>query len=104
MLLENGADHNLQKWDGTPLYLVLTSGHFEVVELLLKYGADINASGLDSDTVLHWASMRGYQKLVRQVLEHGANVHVKNREGKTPLQVARQDMVELLLQFGAEGS
>ena len=108
MLLENGADHNLQYSDETPLIIAWKSGRFEVAELLLKYVADINASDIKGDTVLHLASRRGDQKGARQLLEHGANVHVRNRQGKTPLQVAmaegEQDVVELLLQFGAEGS
>jgi len=51
--------------------------------------------------------MSGDQKGARQLLDHGANVHVRNRQGETPLQEAskwkNEDIVQLF-QFGAESS
>jgi ankyrin repeat protein len=41
LLLDNGADVNAVVKDGrTPLHLAARFGHREVVELLLKHGAD----------------------------------------------------------------
>jgi len=105
ILLENGADHNFRLWNETPLYRAWTSGRSEFAELLLKMvRADINASNLDGGMVLHRASRRGDQKAARQLLEHSANVHLRNHQGGTSLQVAprwrNEDIVQLLLQVG----
>ena len=46
MLLENGADPNLTTLDfETALHFASEKGNTEMVELLLKYDVDIDASG-----------------------------------------------------------
>ncbi|KAH9027852.1 ankyrin repeat-containing domain protein [Lactarius hengduanensis] len=109
VLLENDADPNVRRWNGTPLYRALVDDHLEVAQLLLKYGADINSPDLSGETLLHLASKSGDKKTARQLLERGANIHARNGEGKTPLQVVAlgekyQDTVQLLLQYGAENA
>jgi len=83
----------------------LESDHLEVVQLLLKYGANINAQDSSGRTPLHWASSGGNQKTARRLLERGANVHARNGEENTPFQVVSAEKhqdTDLLLQYGVE--
>jgi ankyrin repeat protein len=43
MLLESGANPNLGSLDETPFYNALSDGKFELAQLLVDYGADVNA-------------------------------------------------------------
>ena len=79
---------------------------FDVVALLLKLGADVDAQDNDHITLLHyalssWSSPVHYLmpsspsqssltplEVIEVLLKHGANVDLRNGHGKTPLQVA----------------
>jgi hypothetical protein len=94
----------------TPLRWALRSPKFKdgfVLRLLLEHGEDINAQGSGGWTPLHWASYNGKLDAVRVLLEHGADVEVKdNFGGRTALQLAdgtgRDEIVELLREHGAK--
>ncbi|KAI9461271.1 putative ankyrin repeat protein [Lactarius psammicola] len=104
--IENGADPNARRWNGTALYRALERDDLEFAQLLLKYGADTNAPDQSGETPLHRASKSGHLKAARQLLERGAKIHARNCVGETPLQTPsvwrNQDMVQLLLQYGAK--
>lgn len=52
--------------------------------MLIKHGADVCAPGLDDITPLHDAAASGNLKLVKLLVEKGANPNVKNKKGKSP--------------------
>ena len=58
--------------------------------MLIEHGADIKAVGGNGRkwTVLHFASRYGYFSVVEYLLNSGADVMVKDRDGKTPKQLA----------------
>lgn len=137
-LLENGANPNL----GTPLSESCRRGNLEAVNLLLDNGALITdeafvamynrhenialrlidgnidltvKSGSHKDTLLHYACAFGEVKIVRALLEKGADVNVKNNLDDTPLfyacnkqaylKVTEQDRLEIakmLIERGAD--
>ena len=67
-----------------------TQNHLEIINLLLENGADLNLSDdATGSTPLHQACIRGNLPLVKLLIERGANVNLKNKEGMTPVQVAR---------------
>lgn len=75
----------------------------EAIDYLLELGLDINATTTNGDTALHAAvSGRGSAKIVRHLMERGANLDAKDKRGRTPLDLAttsrreRPDLVELL--------
>jgi len=53
----------------------------------------VNTANDAGDTALHGAAIRGADSLVTFLVEHGARVDAKNRQGRTPLDIAmrRQD-------------
>ena len=49
----------------TPLHEACNHGHLEVVSLLLKHRAEVNARGMDGDTPLHDAAVNGHLEVRR---------------------------------------
>jgi Ankyrin repeats (3 copies)/Ankyrin repeats (many copies) len=105
ILLEFGVDVDIKNRDGhTPLDYASASGHrndARVARLLVAHGADPNTrESIHGFTPLHRASKFGRIEIVRLLIEHGANVEVKNDGGSTPLDVAsgeqREEIVKLL--------
>ncbi|USP75865.1 ankyrin repeat and protein kinase domain containing protein 1 [Curvularia clavata] len=86
----------------TALHLAVTHGRDDIIELLIKYGADIMAKSDGSWTPLHNACEQGSVKVVRTLLAAGADVNSKLLNGMTPLHVAAQaghlDVVNCLLE------
>lgn len=72
-----------------PLHLAAAAGHRSVAELLLRYGADVNARGDQGMTPLHAAALNGNCDVADLLLKRGANASLKNDAGETPLDVAR---------------
>jgi RNA polymerase sigma factor (sigma-70 family) len=62
----------------TPLHFAAHRGHLDIVRLLIKSGADVNASEDNSSNSqpLHWAATGGYLEVVRLLVESGADLQV----------------------------
>jgi ankyrin repeat protein len=91
----------------------------EMMEFLLAKGVDINAlsfvnqtnrqPGWEESTALHWAVHRHQRRRMKKnmlvrvkwLLEHGADVRVKDSKGKTPLDEATDDALIELLSSGS---
>ncbi|XP_078664037.1 uncharacterized protein LOC144907104 [Branchiostoma floridae x Branchiostoma belcheri] len=99
-----------RRWQGrddmTSLHVASWYGKTEVVELLLKHGADLEARTKDDMTALHVASGNGETKVAAFLLKHGADLEARDVDGLTSLHVASQyrrtEVVELLLKHGAD--
>lgn len=63
----------------------------------MRAGANVNAKGLDNESPLHDAAINGHYKLVKLLVEHGADIYAKNSKGKTPLDIALPSVAALLL-------
>ena len=101
LLLEKGADANIQDNDGyTALIWAVQKGDLQIVRLLLEAGAEVNIQNNMGDTALIWGTrivypdgLRGnpankrYQ-IVRSLLDAGANPNIRNNAGATAYDVA----------------
>ena len=113
MLLVHGASVHVRDNNGrTPLHTASHHGLSSIVALLLKFGADVNAQDNDAMTPLllvsqyQWGDNSQMTKTVQLLLEHGANVHMRNRNGQMSLHKSSHHglsgIVALLLKFGAD--
>ncbi|GFS99414.1 hypothetical protein NPIL_346171 [Nephila pilipes] len=90
----------------TSLHIAADNGCLEVVNLLLKNGADINAKNDKQATALHLASLNGHVDVVKTLIMIGAEINARSRDGGTPLHNAvehgHEKIVEILLEHGAK--
>ena len=103
--LWHGANANAKEnKGGTALHEAAFRGYSDVAEVLLKYGADVNATSY-GETALYNAAGQGNTKVAELLLRYGADVNAKDDDGNTALHTAagegEADTVELLLKHGA---
>lgn len=131
LLLDHGAEANASLRDGsTPLMWAAIAGQASLAKLLLERGADVDAKADDGATALMLAAvmhssevvellkahnatvtlpiaaMLGDQKAVARLIDAGADVNERDRQGWTPLMYSARnghaDLVRLLLNNGAD--
>lgn len=80
-------------------------GDLQIVDCLLKNGANIDERLKDGTSPLHLAASSGHTEIVETLLKHGASANVKKHNGASPLHEAAStgcsESVKLLLEFGA---
>lgn len=90
------------------LHLASFFGHPKVVEILLARGADPDTVATNGTQLrpLNSAAAAGHNSIAHLLLDHGANVEVRQTGGYTPLHSAAHNgdrsMTELLLERGAD--
>ncbi|XP_058123704.1 uncharacterized protein LOC131281910 [Anopheles ziemanni] len=72
----------------TPLHAASSRGYVDVVELLLRHGANVQAKDTNGNSALHFAVECGNVRIVRALLRHGASIGVRNSLGKSPLELS----------------
>ena len=60
----------------------------ECMKVLVASGADVNAADDHGDTALHGAAARGADQIIQFLADHGARFDIKNKQDRTPLEVA----------------
>ncbi|XP_044461542.1 ADP-ribosylation factor GTPase-activating protein AGD3-like [Mangifera indica] len=72
----------------TLLHLACETADIGMLELLLQYGANVNATDSRGQMPLHRSILRGRPQIVRLLLMRGADPRAVNGEGKNPLELA----------------
>ncbi|MCP5527317.1 MAG: ankyrin repeat domain-containing protein [Verrucomicrobiales bacterium] len=72
----------------TPLMVAVGMNQADVLEWLLKHGADVNLQDEDGNTALHFAAWKRSPSLAKRLLEAGASRAAVNLLGMTPVQLA----------------
>ncbi|KAG9355056.1 hypothetical protein JZ751_001769, partial [Albula glossodonta] len=75
----------------TPLHEAVLGGWNDVVEVLLQAGAVVNCTGDNGVTPLHDAIANGCRQAAQLLLNSGADPLLKNKEGKTALDMTADD-------------
>ncbi|KAI4454805.1 ankyrin repeat-containing [Holotrichia oblita] len=89
----------------TALRLAALEGHYDVVQILLSNGADINSKDADGRSTLYVLSLDNRLAMAKYFLQQGSDVETRDLEqGRTPLHVSawqgHTEMVSLLLTCG----
>ena len=89
--------------DENALMLAAINNEFDVAQLLIQKGADVNKQGW---TPLHYASSKGDIQMIRLLMENDAYLDAESPNGTTPLMMAAHygtpSAVKLLLEEGAD--
>ncbi|APR97793.1 ankyrin repeat domain-containing protein [Wolbachia endosymbiont of Folsomia candida] len=111
-LLEKGANFEVKFAGKTPFYdakddLVknilkstkdlfdsIKSNRQQKVMAAINEEAIIGATDNSGFTLLHWAAKDGYQELVQLLLDKQANPNIKDKNGKTPLDIAQEKLAQ----------
>jgi ankyrin repeat protein len=101
LLKERGADPLIATKDNTTALMVAAGVGWsdgqshgsqadapEALKLCLEWGGDVNAVNAEGYTALHGASFRGANEVIQFLVDHGAKMDVKNKEGRLPVNMA----------------
>lgn len=98
-LVNRGTEDNPTEW--APLWTAAYFRQHEILDFLLKQGAQVNARTRRGETALHGAVAGGDRAIVERLLAAGAEVNAPNEQGATPLHRATwqrsREIVALLL-------
>ena len=99
--IESGANVNIQTNRGySPLIFLaksdVTEPNIEMVDLLLRNGANPNLQDRGGETALHWASVRGFLEMVEKLLEsENIDINITNIDGRNALHSIFDDEEEI---------
>ena len=65
-------------------------GYSACIDVLLRWGADVNARDETGFTALHWALVKGSYPCAQKLVEYGADRFAANNDGKTPAVTAKE--------------
>ncbi len=116
MLLENGADIHVKRFDDTSAFTACVNGilrervNTELASLLLSKGANVNEASTSGPaegfTCLMMAARNNSPDLVKFLVTNGADVNIKAKDGSTALSLAGKqkdvEMAQLLKDLGAD--
>jgi len=84
-LIGQGVNISAKNSQGdTPLHIAVRKGNFDIVQLLGKYRANVNAQDHVGMTPLMHAVEKS-EEIVTYLIKIGANVNARDHEGRTPL-------------------
>jgi ankyrin repeat protein len=101
-LADQGQSLNHPSDYGSPLYAAAARGHVAAVTALIELGANIREPG-----PLHAAVSSNRPQIIRLLLAAGADPSQVDRQGRTPLDIAKIQrnaaIISILEEFASEG-
>jgi len=102
LLLDRGTKINAENISGkTPVFYCNFSYSVELLNLLVKYGADINHTDKYNNTLLHDdyvdCNTETFEDFLKVLISLGFNINSKNNVGHTPLYLCKNKYIENIL-------
>jgi len=88
ILIEHGAELDPEKEENSTALRASMHNRADMLELVLKNGAEPNKHSKDMKYPIHYAVYNGDLKSVKLLKEYGADLEVKDKAGKTALDYA----------------
>ncbi|KAF5270594.1 hypothetical protein FQR65_LT05492 [Abscondita terminalis] len=106
LLISVGVNINFPNQDGvTPIHYAIMKENRNAFDNLLKNQADVDMKNINGVAPLHTAAEKDVY-YIRGLLDHGANINIRNGYNNTPLHLAVQerkpDIVQELLVRGSD--
>jgi ankyrin repeat protein len=122
-LISRGADVNGRMyadlypatWDATPLHIAARQNNVQIIDALVKAGADIDSTDREGFTPLHRAVVERADAAAQELARLGASVHAPVLQGRatyavenmgqpvrTALEYAAVETVKVLVEHGAD--
>ncbi|OWF39860.1 Ankyrin repeat domain-containing protein 29 [Mizuhopecten yessoensis] len=98
LLLANAEVDALREDGATPLFKACHKGHLEVTEQLLRYKPTLGLLQ-NGETPLHAAALFGHMKVIKLLLSYSVDTQIKNKEGKTAVELAREAGYDYIAKF-----
>ena len=107
MMRPKVSDYELYEVQIPGLFKVVIDGELDVLQILINYGADINARDSRGNTLLHYACKTGHLPIVEYlIVQRNMSPNIQNQQDKTPLHWAcwngHLPIVEFLISQGAD--
>lgn len=98
-------DHR-DAWDRNLFLLAAAVGRADLLEPLIRKGADLRTTGADGMNALHYAARSGHIPVLDWLAARGLDLESRDSDGRTPLMLAvehhEQAAAERLLDLGAD--
>uniref|UniRef100_A0A8C1GGF7 Poly [ADP-ribose] polymerase n=1 Tax=Cyprinus carpio TaxID=7962 RepID=A0A8C1GGF7_CYPCA len=105
LLLRKGASVNEKNKDFlTPLHLAAEKSHNDIIEVLVKHEAKVDAVDHLGQTALHRAAHLGHLQTCRMLLSAGCDPLITSLQGFSPSQLANESIQEILQEGACTGN
>ena len=103
-LIGEGSDVNTSEGKGTPLFCAAKNGYLNILKLLLKADANVNAGASDHSMPLIEAARGKHADCVDELIQAGAIVNVRDEKKVTPLIAAIGNIpcMDILVKAGVQ--
>ncbi|GBO41154.1 Ankyrin-3 [Araneus ventricosus] len=101
-LLGKGFEIDARWVNSTPLHYAVIHNHCEIVRLLIKKEADVDAQDGEDMTALHWIAEGDNVEMVQILLNAGANISIRDKKNRSVTEIAvnsnRLEIAKILLE------
>ena len=82
----------------SPLFLAARGGNLELLRAIIKKGGKVNERGAPQLLApLHWAAHKEHTEIALVLIENGADIQLKDKEGRTPVSMASPELTARML-------
>lgn len=80
------------------MFLAARGGNADLVRVLLKNNSHVNITGGSQHIApLHWAAHKEFTEIALLLIEYGADVQLRDKEGRTAIGLASPELAAKML-------